>query len=1501
MGLNQVVHYVPNAEALPERVKKTLSATERTTTAQTVWDNSMGELWVIGDRFDSVADLHRALIEETQGRLWRDVADIKFVRDPNDNRLGYYDIGKDQPVLNLEALLRSRDPFGDAARTAIHEVAIHKGISRLYGSREAQSYVDAMDALQRNFDRDKLNDVLAQEKGFKNLEDMAKRYGYEDYASNPRHQHALTEELAGAYAERFGTREALEANAPRWYQTALETLTNGIRRKFGMQVNPLDMQHLLADSMAAMRVPKYGTPGAMLPEQVMDARMGQLSARRGEEPEQLDFLKAMGVTAPSPPPPVQVAQPIIPPVTPRTPEAAAEAAQRARAAGVAPGGTANIGNLFVKSEMQQTLRGAEASQGQRQQATKLALQQERDMRERMDYTQPGSLLYQKRQDELNTAQAQAIFDQVHGGDIHATMTDLMREHNPTPVHSALREIVGRATNTQIDNLWANGLSDPARSLALERDRFNQTMQERVTGVAQELADQKRFTDGSQEIGKLRAQLAKQQQAALGRNSAVKNAASQIKQITLEAAQKMANRIALRQGMRESAQAQAALKDPTTLAERYIKSVAEAVDSHFARSGFNDADRPLLQQLFNTFQGRIQDAIREGVEIPESGPKRAAVSPTESIRNILSNIDMFNRTWTATVDQLKTENPNAIFFANLDRALAQPFGEKGVRGVIGEANKLSDLVLKHYSTQDRIGSDLARSLVTDLGLEPLQALRTQQAFDTLYRAILKDEQGAALQRSIDALTPKPGGKPAKGELARLIDGLALGGFDNAEWLNLIAPRHKVASWTEETLQGIKSAGDMLQQMRDAGVSSPSVRDRWEAQIEDMLQKSQSPSRIKGRQLEAMYMSGMLTGEVSHASYFLMNAINKALTFYANVLPDTIRSGDWAGLGASHMAMIQGFQRALSTDIPRIMQTGISSIRELHAPADTLPFRSALEATPIEGRLGYLNNYKYVTRALMSLETFSVRGVEAAMQRHLAGRLAEELGYHGSDAIRFADQAVYGTEEKIAAANRQSLEEQARWGFDERTRRVREQEILDQLKSTSDNPDTSIADTETEALHQIADQAQRLGIHAAFREDVPGFMGVFSRVLQDARQKNPALTLVIPFNKLPMNVANEFLAWTPLGVWRGRDTVRGGTEGIQSYYGIIPGWQERAARGEISDREMRYMAREQFVKGMVGTAAMGAIGAYLAMNKDNPDPFFWITGEGPPTGGGRDVAHAEGFLPFTIKVGNTRWSYGDTPLKAMFGMPGAAADYMRYTSNYPTDAGSYFGAAVSAAGAALGMIMTDTGPLQGLATALSMAGPGSRAEKLNRIENQVAQTVSQFALTPVGGTFWRQSYRLIDPRQFEAKDLSSIFIRNIPVVNSMFLQPKLNILGEPVRNPPLARLPFVPISETGATPIEPRFYERDPVWEYIEHTGLHIQLPGYTKKIDGVAISPAELHVYHEARGKELKSQLAEAIQDPAFTSQSLDEQNKQVKTEFERAADSSGVDAVLQYREQHAPR
>lgn len=1506
MGLDQVVHYVPNVDALPNRVKKQLTDGQRSTTAQTVWDHSMHELWVIGDRFDSHADLQRALIEETQGRVWRDIADVSFKHDPNDTRLGYYDIPRDKAVLNTDALMRTDDPFGNARKAAAEEIVVHKGISRLYGTREALAYKNAMDSLQRNFDQGKMNDPLAQDKGFKNLDDMAKAYGYEDYKTNPQHQHALTEELAGAYAQRFGSRQELEADAPRWYQSALQTLLDGVRRRFGLAVSPLEMQHLLADSMSALRVAKYDQPGRLMPELVAQAKGDMIehqlaSLRGGEEggggteerpdllrhmEQQADFFKQLGTQAP--PPRAEPELRTVPGQPTPLEQAALRTVER-------PMPSARIGDEFVQQRMREVLAPATSDQGVRAQALKLAMQQERDFAERLAYAEPGSLLYDKRTREWATQKAEELFNGAYGRDVHTAMQEIMAEKNPSKVVSALREVVGREINQQIDQLRGQGLTEPAKALQLERDRFNQKMQERVTGVAQELEDQKRFTDGSQEVGKLRAQFSRQQGGYLGKLAPVKAAATAIKQISRDAAEILANRMALRMGMAERRLAEKALSDPTTLADRYIRAVADALDANFGKAGFSDADRPLLQQLFNTFQGRIQEQIREGAPVPESPEKAARVTPTESIRNILSNIEMFGRTWDEVVDTLKTENPNAVFFANLERGMAEPFGERGVRAVIGESNKLSDLILKHYSTQDRVGLDLARSLTNNLGLDPDQALRLQQRFDGFYRDILQTEKQAALQRALDGLSTKKGATPTKGEVDRLVDMLALGGFDKDEYHNIVAPRFKMGGWTPEILNGIKQAGDMLQQMRDEGQTSPVVRDRWEAQIQDMISKSQAPGEIWKKRLESTYMASLLTGFVSHTGYFLQNLIQKFMTMYT--YGSNPRYFDPQAFAKMHLDATAGFKRWWDTDLPYIMRTGLTPTRGLHGGAGTeFPFRTAFESTPFEGRLAYLNQYKYVGRALLALEQFSVRGTEYAMQRLVATRLADEFGYHGADAERFADQAIYGTEDKIRAAERQAIEEQERWGFDDLTRKVRQNEILDQLRSTSDNPDTTIADRETEALQQMQDQSTRLGLHAALREDVPGAAGIVSRQLVQIRNKYPLASFIFPFNKLPMNQANEWAAWTPLGVWRGRDMLKGGTEGIQKYYGTIPGWIQKVESGQISEREMRDMAYEQFMKGAVGTAAMGVMGVSLAMNKDNPDPWFWVTGEGPSSAGGKDMAKAEGFYPYTIKLGDTRWSYEHTPFKAMFGTIGAAADWMRYVAN-TDDAGGYFGAAVTAALSGMGAVTIDTSPLQGLATVLSTIGPGSMSERTKHVENQAAQWASAIGLMPIGGTFLRQGYRLFDPRQYEAKDLGSIFIRNLPGVNSAFLQPRLNVFGEPVTNPPLAKLPFVPISETGATPVEGEFYQPpDPVWQYIENSGLHIQLPGYAKKIDGQAISPAELHIYHEARGKELKSQLAGAIEDPGFTSLPIDQQNKTVRTEFDRAADQAGVEAVIRHRE-----
>jgi hypothetical protein len=1534
MGLEQVVKYVPNAEALPERVKKTLTKGQRENTAQTVYDRSMHDLWVIGDRFDSHADLQRALIEETQGRIWGDRAQIQFKHDANDPRHGYYDIPADKVVLNTDALLNSADPYRNAYRTSIEEIAIHKGISYLYGSRESQAYVDAMNGLQRNFDRAKLNDVLAQEKGFRNLEEMAKRYGYEDYASNPRHQHALTEELAGAYAQRFATRDDIENSAPQWYQRALDMLSNGIRRRLGLQVPPLDMQHLLADSMSALRFPKYMQPGRFDPDLVAEAKIAmgehQLASLRGTEGEeggvpsrpsegQLDFLRQLGMEheqmreavsdkvrqqnierglgAPQPPRYADVA-------------GSAEAAAARTAAGVTQ--TANIGDLFVKDRLRETAAGLGPEKGIRAQPPKLAMQRWRSLLERMGYASPETAVYDIRGREIAAEEARATFKNQYNSNVHEAMADLRNPHSPTDVNPALRNLLTRRTDDQIKAYRDAGLEEAARRLETERDHFNQAMQERVTGTAQELEAQGQFTDGAQQIGKIRSQISRQQRQAFAGNKQVGATLGKLKQVTREAAQIMANRLSFKAEQAVRRAEQAAMKDPRTLADRYIRAVADSIDSNFAKAGFNAADRPMLQELFNNFQQRIKEQLDEDVKagrvsLPEAKEGRPPPSPTMKIRDVLSNFEMFKRTFGEVVDTLKTRNPNAVFFANLDRALAEPFGERGVRNVIGESNKISDLIYNHYSTQERIGNDLARSLVENLGLPNEQALRAQERFDALYRNILETESKAKIESIVSQMQTAAGKVPMKGEIDRMLDLMAIGGFNRDEYLNVIGPRFGLRTWTPEILQGIKEAGDMLMQIRDDGNASPAIRNRYEAQIADLIAQTAPMLGWQGKAVkrgEAMYMASLLTGLISHTGYVLQNAIGKML----NLSIMAMRTGDVHSFNQGMLAAMQGFERSLRTDIPYIWQTGMAPERGILEPGGTIPFRSALESTPFErGPWRVFNNYKYVGRALLAIEQFSLRGTEYAMKSMLASRLADELGYHGQDADRFANQAVYGTEDKIAEANRLSLEDQKKYNLTELERRVRENEILDRLKDQSENPDTAIADKETEALQSISGQATRFGLHTALREDVAGGAGIFSRIIQQARLANPAISFIIPFNKLPMNLANEYMSWSPIGIWRGRDMFSGTpigkmfrmepgtTRGIESYYGTIPGFAERVAAGKegrpggISQRELRDMAYEQMIKGAVGTAAMAVVGSYVLSQKDNPDPPFWITGEGPTDARARDMMKAEGVYPYTVKIGSMRFSYENLGgLKGMLATIGGAADYARFHS-HPDDPGAYYMAGLTSAAIAAAGSVTDSSPLQGLSAILSIAEGRNSDEKLRRAQDQVANWASTIGMIPLGGTFGRQMYRVIHPEQYEANDMSSTLMRNIPIVNTIFLRPKLNVLGENVINPPWIKIPLV-----GGL-IEAATMHPDPVWDYISHTGLHLSLPGYSGKVDGVKMSPEELHVYHEAKGSSLKQQLSEAIGDQNFTSQSIEDQDKEVKNEFEKTANEEGARAVIAHR------
>jgi hypothetical protein len=1500
MGLEQRVHYVPSADQLPGRVKKSLSPEQMSGTAQTVYDKSLGELWVIGDRFDSMDHLSRSLIEDTMPRLWSDVTDLQIQEGKGDPRLGYYDIQGDRPVLNMEAIMRSANPFKAASETALEEINVHQGFSKLFGSREAEAYLTSMRAVRQRFDSLGLSEDLARQKGFNSLKEMAKAYGWDDYATNPQHNHALTEELIGSYAQRFGTREELEQSSPAWYRQALNSLAGGIRRRFGMGLSDLDVQNLIGDSFAALRRPKFGQPARYNPEIAREAQRdmvvndaaNQLAARRGDQPpegegaggrpeqpspEQMDFLEqfdaqrreelaqgrkeAAGAAAQQ--------QAEISGRPPASAEAFAEAAAARTAAGVQEQ-PARIGDKFVAAERTATQAGLQEGQGVRATPTKLSMQQDRPFSERMALAQAATSVYDTRSRQAVLADARRIFREDLGGDIHAAMRDLLN----TPIsdaHTVMRLVVNEATNAQIADLQARGLGEAARGLELTRDRFNQTMMETSTNIAQALSAHQLFDqDGAAAVGRLRQSVEPGQKKVIGRDRNARTAYSQVQAIGRRTAELALQRLSK---VIETAQGNIdrLTSNPQSLATRYLNALSDTINERMAKLGFTAAERPMLQELFNRFQGRISDALKDpAAEIPT--PEAAKrMSTTASIRETLSNFPMFQRAWDETVAKLKTDNPNALFFSKLDNALAEPFGERGVRQVIRESgNDLRDLIFRHATTQDRIQANLASSLTANLGLAPSRAAEIENLFDRYYRNLLDTTAQKELESAL-----APVGKAssrAKGELQRLTELMSIGGLDKREFYNVMAKRYGLGEWNPETNAILKRMGEQLQLIRDEG--GPEVyKNQLAAQIADEIAKNQPWKDIQMRRFEALWMASLLTGPITHSSYY-GQGVGQILTnlFFRSAFRPGVTVGSFT---QSLVDMFNGMVHSARNELPFIVRTGYHTQRELPGgevagyAAQGIPSRAALESTPLPGgQANPLNWYRYVGRVLHGMETVFYRGAHNALMRTLVMREADRTGMTSVDAQRLAEQVIYGTENDRQEAKVQALAEQKRFGFDDQMRNQRELELIDQKRLAR-------------APELAADEAHRFALHSIYREAPYGMLGQLARTLNEQRRQSAAsgaaLSTIVPFINLPTNVANEFMNWTPIGIWRGRDALfhwgdEEHTQAIRSLYKDVPGFEKMTEKDEsgkaaISDRELRDLSYEYLAKGVAGTLGIAALGAMSVANRKTPNPPFMISGTGPATLADRDALRATGWRPYTVKVGDMYIDYQASPLKGMLGVIGGVNDILRFSrkepENWMTDA------LTMAAKDGLSTI-TDASFLQGLQTFLSASGGGGGVDAQNAMERFISQQAATAVMIPFGGTGTRQIYRVFDPREFSGKELPQLIARNIPIVNSAFLQPKLNVLGEPVTSSPLNRI--VPSVRTS-----------DEVWKFIDEHNITISLPNAGRRVAGEPLTPEELQNFTLIRGQYLRNELAKSIQNEDFRALDKDQLNEAVH-EMERSAD-----------------
>jgi len=1038
--------------------------------------------------------------------------------------------------------------------------------------------------------------------------------------------------------------------------------------------------------------------------------------------------------------------------------------------------------------------------------------------------------------------------------------------------AARRLMISQEFDRKIQDLRDRNFTQAAADLNRNKELWLRDEAARETALGQALNAQKLlYTDGNSALARWQKQIsdAQEKNRNVGGSKQVNTGYDR-----LSAAQKAIVDQLL--GQAEPTLARAEQQIDQSLEKRYRNATTEAINDAFGRLGFTSPDeRPMLQKLYQSWESTITQMVKERAgELPPQPPK-VKISAGETIRNALTNVPLFERAWTEAVEKLKLENPNALFFQKLDRALDAPFSQAQLRSFAREQGvNLRELVRQHYSQIGRTGQALYQKLTEGTGLNEDQALRIQTAFDKYFGSALGAERERQVQEILKRAAPDAPKPPPQSEVARILRLMNLGMFDKPEYYNTVANMLGIEAWDRQKLQEMKNAGNMVQQL--LGEAGPrDLVNKWMARMTDLM-LDQAPSMRKAAQnAQSLWMASLLTGPFTHSSYYGQNLLNNIFELAFNTVGKP-------GVSITDIpALLSTYARSLTESARRDLPYSLATGTPMHVGPGMetalgklpvrLPFRSRLESAgpgakawegPLQfkGPLAILNAYnayKYVGRTLSGMETIFRNGARDSVTYALGLRLGETRGYSKEKSQELARSLVYGTNEIRANALRQADAETARWNLTplERARRV--EELIDD--QTRDN------------YPEIADQAERYAQLAIYRNSPYGVMGKVTAFLNELRRDHPIFgSLCSPFVTLPGNIVNDMVNYSPLGFWRAGFEI-GGHQfgGPESLFDGVPGFKWE----ELSDQEKEDIKQTFMGKAYTGTALWAAGAAYVLSQLGNPNPWFNIHGEGPSDSEEKKQWRASGGLPYSFKVGDRYYPYVNTPLRGQLG------DFFRYdkgeSQNWTVDL------LKAELWAGVGSVMHDNF-LQGMNTLLTLLSAPEGHDSQVSLQNFAATVTSSAAMVPFGGTGTRQILRFFNPTVYQGKGLIGEAARSIPIANQFLfgLRPQLNVLGEEIASNPVSRLdiPFV-----GG-----QAQSQDPVWRFIVDNNVKLSYPT-SASVDGRKLDPDEFYDFVKLRGQALKPLLSAEIEDPEFRAMNEEDRDNVIR-DLER-------DATLQAKAQ----
>lgn len=662
--------------------------------------------------------------------------------------------------------------------------------------------------------------------------------------------------------------------------------------------------------------------------------------------------------------------------------------------------------------------------------------------------------------------------------------------------------------------------------------------------------------------------------------------------------------------------------------------------------------------------------------------------------------------------------------------------KVVKSVKDQRLKINEIAIKHFTEVEKIKKDLAQKFVDEADMSESNAEDLAKRFEDAFDRVVSRKKAEILaknkkrfDRIQKAINEQAGKKAEKKTLQdEIIKYSNLGAFTADDMLDFLAKKFNIGQLTTEQAAKIE---ELAQKIQKAPEGSP----KREA-TEDLLAYQASLNKGNwGEVAQGIWYANILSGYRTHEKNIISTFFNSLADLGTEVIADP--------KGAPYLiaGYMQGVGKKGLLEAMRTLKTGRSPI---HVRAVEIP--DILERIKfIGGGYNPANWFKYVGRAMKAEDVLSFQGLKEARAWQLARREAEKYGFNTwtRSGWQKVNEILLNTTERFEMAKDQAIEE----GFVENS--------LDYKRRIYELMENSRPEAMMEDAYNFA-------AHGTYNYNSDGTLGAvtnaISKSVLDVKVGGvqPG-RFVVPFTRIITNVVNNALDYSPVGLVRAAK----GARGFKSFDEVSI---TKGAYKPLTPEQRRVVA----IKAAVGIS-FAAIIQYMVSSGS-----IDVSGEGPEDEKKKAQLREQGWQPYSIKIGDTWYSYFYTPLILTLGWMGNLNDAAKYGGE---DEETLLRRA-SIASLKFGGMIADMTWINSAATFLGALTEPRISEQQRRVESALSGMARGFVPFAQNITQLTQAYN--STFQIPAKQVNSsweAFYQDIPIARNS-LNDKINALGEPV---------------------------------------------------------------------------------------------------------------------------